>query len=309
MPKLTVDLGFTFQGNRHDYTKEFDVDRDLDRDDLDFRAAQMFRECQMQALYSSYRRTVSNFQTLSVSGNWFPGVASDLIRMAAHSNTAHVWFQIRNTLLEAAHLMAQARAYKDIETAELDEDKRLLIHLMKVQFFNSAVYLICKVEDWFLLLLFVNSGCSLIPGVDVHGPDWMKEITRGAVDKGLRLRKSERMCGRFRKTNPYLDEMSDEDYRTIRNVFKKLCRPKSVRALREYRNEIAHRGLPAVDYPFFSPNFMFPKAADRSVQLSIPAGTKVHYQFLRLYQHACDALKHLETQLVRIKAIPVLEPK
>jgi len=229
--------------------------------------------------------------------------------MAAHSNTANVWFQVHNTFLEAAHLMAQARAYNDIETGEADQDKRLPIHLIKLQFFNSAVHLICKVEDWFLLLLFVNSGCSLIPGVDVHGPDGMKEITRGAIEKGLRMRKSERICGRFRKSNPYLDALSDVDYRTIRGVFKKLGRPKSVRVIRKYRNEIAHRGLPAVDYPFFSPNFMFPKKTGGSVILAVPAGTKVDYQFLDLYQHACNALNHLENQLVRIKYIPVLEPR
>lgn len=66
MPKLTVDLRFAFQGKRQDYTKEFDADRDLDRDALDFHAAQMFRECHMQVLYSRHRRTMSNFQTLSL---------------------------------------------------------------------------------------------------------------------------------------------------------------------------------------------------------------------------------------------------
>src|SRR2546427_12395081 len=105
MPKLTIDLGFTFEGIRQDYTKQFDVDRDLDRGDLDFLAAQMFRECHMQALYARYRRSMSDFQALFAGGDWFPGDATDLIRMAAHSNTANVWFQIHNTLLEAAHLM------------------------------------------------------------------------------------------------------------------------------------------------------------------------------------------------------------
>jgi len=78
--------------------------------------------------------------------------------MAAHSNTANVWFQVHNTFLEAAHLMAQARAYNDIETGEADQYKRLTIHLIKLQFFNSAVHLICKVEDWFLLTAFCKFG-------------------------------------------------------------------------------------------------------------------------------------------------------
>jgi hypothetical protein len=254
MPRLLVDLTFSTASDRQNYTKEFDVDRDRDGSGLDFLSAQVFRECHMQVLYGRYRRTISNFETLSAGGNWFPGDATDLIRMAAHSNTSHMWFQIRNAFLEAAHLMAQARAYKDIEGEETDKEKRLLIHLIKVQFFNSAAYRICTVEDYFLLLLFLNSGCSLIPGVDVHGPNWMKEIKRGAINKALQLRKSERRSAGPRKSNPYLDALSDEDYRAIRSVFSMLGRPQSVRAIREYRHKITHRVLPSVDYPDFSPS-------------------------------------------------------
>ena len=45
------------------------------------------------------------------------------------------------------------------------------------------------------------------------------------------------------------------------------------------------------------------------IQLSIPAGMKVEYQFLDLNRHALNALNHLETALDKIKRIPVLEPK
>jgi hypothetical protein len=307
--KLTVDLALTFQAKTQEYSREFELGRELGLADLGYCAAQMFRECHMHSLYSRYRRAISNFQSLFQGENWFPDIAHDLVRTAAHNNTAQTWFQIRNTFLEAAHLMAQARAYKDVESSETDQEQRLLTHLMKLQFFNSAVFLICKVEDWFLLLVFVNSGCSLIAELDVHQPDWMKGITRGAIDKGLRNRKSGRICARSLKTNPYLDALSDDEYRTTRSVFKKLGRPNSVRSIRDYRNEIAHRGLPPVDYAFFSPTFQFPKITDRSVQLSIATGTKVDHQFLDLYQHACDALRHLEAQLLKIKAIPVLEPR
>lgn len=145
----------------------------------------------------------------------------------------------------------------------------------KLQFFNLAAHLICKVEDWFLLLLFVNSGASLIPTIDVHKADWEKEITWKAINEGLRLRKSERFCGRFRKSNRYLDALADEDYRTIRSVCRKLGRPRSVGIIREYRNEIAHRGLPAVDYPFFSPQFQFPKTEGQGAVLRIGGGADV----------------------------------
>src|SRR5437660_6504739 len=98
----------------------------------------------------------------------------DLNRWAAHSNTAETWFQIQNTFLQTAHLLAKSRAYKYVEDDEAEEDLRLPIHLIKIQFFNSAAYLISKVEDLFLLLLFVNSERSLIPDVDVHQPNWLK---------------------------------------------------------------------------------------------------------------------------------------
>jgi hypothetical protein len=256
------------------------------------------------------RQDLPKFEGFSDASEWSPSQAavSDLTRWAAHTNTAEAWFQIQNAFFETAHLLAQSRAYNDIETEEADEDRRLVIHLVKIQFFNSASHLITKVEDLFLQLLFVNSGCSLIPTVDVHKADWEKEITRGAIHKGLKARKSQLRCGRFRKSNAYLDALSDEDYRTIRGVVKRLGSAKSARTIREYRNEIAHRGLPAVDYPGFSPAFRFPKKHGQGTTLGVGGRAKVKYHFLELYEDAVAAMKHLEKQLRMIKAIPVLTP-
>jgi hypothetical protein len=275
-------------------------------------AEPVLRACEAEILYGKYRQDLPDFPNFlqSAGADWFPSqdAFADLTRSAAHMNTAQAWWQIQNTFWETAHLMAHARAYQDIEAQEADEERRLLVHLTKLQFFNLAAHLICKVEDWFLLLLFVNSGASLIPTIDVHKADWPKEITRKAINEGLKLRKSERFCGRFRKSNPYLDALADEDYRTIRSVCRKLGRPRSVGTIREYRNEIAHRGLPAVDYPFFSPQFRFPKKEGQGTVLGIGGGATVKYKFLELYDHAIAALKHLETQLLRIKSIPVFAP-
>ncbi len=62
--------------------------------------------------------------------------------------------------------------------------------------------------------------------------------TRSAIHKGLKPRKSEG-SGNFPETNPYLDGLTDEEYRTVRGVFKKLGSGKSIRTIRQYRNEIA----------------------------------------------------------------------
>jgi hypothetical protein len=225
MPILTVDLVFTdAAGDQQKYTKLFDAQRDLNRAAWGFIAEPVLRACEAEILYGKYRQDLPDFQKFlqSAGANWFPSwfpsqhAFADLTRSAAHMNTAQAWWQIQNTFWETAHLMAHARAYQDIEAQEADEERRLLVHLTKLQFFNLAAHLICKVEDWFLLLLFVNSGASLIPTINVHKADWPKEITWKAINEGLKLRKSERFCGRFRKSNRYLDALADEE--TVRSA-------------------------------------------------------------------------------------------
>jgi hypothetical protein len=280
MKKLTIDISFSDSHiGQKGYTESLDVQDDLNRSGWDYLARHMFRESRMEVLYRTHREQLPKFEGFSDANDWSPSQAaiSDLSRWAAHTNTAETWLQIQNAFFEAAHLLAQSHTYKDLEGAENDEEQQLLLHILKMQFFNSAAYFISKIEDLFLLLLFVNSECSLIPTIDVRKKDWPKEITRGAIHKALKLRKSELCCGRFRRTIPYLNRLADDEYRTVRNVIRKLGSANSVRTIREYRNAVAHRGLPAVDRPSFSP--------------------------------AVTALEHCETQLRRIKAIPILTPR
>jgi hypothetical protein len=206
MRKLAVNLSFSSDNvEGKSYEKSFDVEDDLTRKGWDYLAAHMFYECRMRTLYRNYRRALPEFRGFFEASEWSPSQAAfaDLTKAAAHTNTAEAWLQIQNAFFESAHLLAQSRAYQHIEAEEAEEDRRLPIYLVKIQFFNSAAYLISKVEELFFLLLFVNSGCSLIPRVDVHQADWLKEITRGAIHKGLKSRKSQLCCGNLRKTNAY----------------------------------------------------------------------------------------------------------
>jgi hypothetical protein len=311
MKKLSVSLTFAYEANQRSYVKEFEVEDDFDLKYSEYLSREAFHEVHIDLLSTTYRATLPDFGSFIDKMNWFAPQAgiSDLTRFAAHGNTAQVWWQIQNSFTESAHLLSRARAYDDVEKGESDDDRRMYLHLMKIQYFNAAAYLTSKIEDWFLLLLFVNSGCSLIRGIDVHGPGWMKKIQRGPIAKGLKARKAELCCATFRKSNPYLDALSDEDYRTIRSVFKRLGRPKSVAAIRNYRNEIAHRGLPAIDVAEFSPNFKFPRQQGSVMSLAISASAPIDYKFLNLYENAVEALKHMETELLRLKKIPFLEPR
>jgi hypothetical protein len=311
MKKLSVSLAFAYEAEQKSYVKDFEVEDDFDLKHSEYLSREAFDEVNIGLLATTYRATLPAFGSFTDKMNWFAPAAgiSDLTRFAAHQNTAQAWWQIENSFTEAAHLLSRARAYDDVEKGESDKDRQMYLHLMKIQHFNAAAYLISKIEDLFLLLLFVNSGGSLIRDIDVHGPSWMKEIQRGRIAKGLKARKSQLCCARFRKSNPYLDALSDEDYRTIRSVFKRLGRPKSVATIRNYRNEIAHRGLPAVDLAEFSPNFKFPKSQGSVMSLAISVGAPIDYKFLDLYENAVEALKHMEAELLRLKKIPLLEPR
>ena len=312
MKKLTIDISFSDPHiEQKGYTESLDVQDDLNGSGWDYLARHMFRESRMDVLYRTHRKQLPKFEGFSDANDWSPSQAaiSDLSRWAAHTNTAETWLQIQNAFFEAAHLLAQSHAYKDLEGVEKDEEQQLLLHIIKMQFFNSAAYFISKIEDLFLLLLFVNSECSLIPTVDVRKKDWPKEIRRGVIHKALKLRKSELCCGRFRRTNPYLNHLADDEYRTVRSVFKKLGSANSVRTIRDYRNAVAHRGLPAVDRPSFSPAFKFPERHGSGISLGVGGRAAVEYNFVDIYKNAVTALKHCETQLRRIKAIPILTPR
>ena len=103
-------------------------------------------------------------------------------------NTYWSWFAIRQTLIQARWLLAQARTYKVIEPVKSNSDSgnRLLynIHLNKMNCFDLAVYKIAKVEDQFLRLLFENLGASLVP-VDLTRGNWPASLTRDRIRKGL----------------------------------------------------------------------------------------------------------------------------
>jgi carboxylesterase type B len=168
MKKLSVSLTFAYEANQSPYVKEFEVEDDFDLKYSEYLSREAFHAVDIGLLYTTYRATLPNFGSFTDKMSWFAPQAgiSDLTRFAAHGNTAQVWWQIENSFTEAAHLLSRARAYDDVEKGESDKDRQMYLHLMKIQYFNAAAYLTSKIEDWFLLLLFVNSGCSLIRDIE-----------------------------------------------------------------------------------------------------------------------------------------------
>src|SRR5579859_6055199 len=168
MKKLSVSLTFAYESGQKPYTTEFDVEDDFDLKHSEYLSRETSTELQVDLRSANYRATLPEFGSFIDNMNWHASVVADLTRFAAHENTAQVWWQIQNSFTESAQLLSRARAYDDVEKGESDEARRMYLHLMKIQYFNATAFLTTKIEDWFLLLLFVNSGCSLIRGIDVH---------------------------------------------------------------------------------------------------------------------------------------------
>src|SRR5437868_15209804 len=105
MRKLAVDLSFSSDGlEAKSYNKSFDVEDDLTTQGWNYLAALMFRECQMETLYRTYRPQLPPFQGFFEASQWSPSSFADLTRAAAHSTTAEAWLQTRTTFFDTAHL-------------------------------------------------------------------------------------------------------------------------------------------------------------------------------------------------------------
>ncbi len=232
-------------------------------------------------------------------------------------NTREVWHEISNTLLEARYLLAQARAYKEIEDRRTVEHDILSLHLMKIDAFDRAVYLLAKIEDLLVLLLFVNLEFSLV-NVDLSRSDWAKQITWDRVKDGLKRRRGSaaakrgilaRFLGCFRPsrpTNPVVDALNDSEYDAIRSILARFKSPHFVRQTTEYRDRSTHRIHPSVDHPGFTPVLAIPRrTATGTVITGIPARPReADFAFLDLYQSAVQTFGHCVVLLRELKAIP-----
>jgi hypothetical protein len=212
-------------------------------------------------------------------------------------NTREVWREITNTLLSVKFLLAEARAFKDVrlemEKTGADENGIVNVHLNMIKSFDHAVYLLAKVENLFLLLLFVNlwSTSTSIVKVDVSSPDWDRAIDWKSVNEGL-LDRSRLPA-----------DVNDAEHNAILRVLNRYQRTGSLKRIADYRNRVAHTLHPSVDDPKFSASLCFPKQIQAGVDMSITWPSRAEFQFLELYKDAADAFMRVATLLHELKKI------
>ncbi len=156
-------------------------------------------------------------------------------------NTQAVWMEISNTLIEAKYLSAEAHAYKDSEPPETAEDewsryRRHHAHFEKMYRLNLAVLDLVKVQDLIARLLFESFGGELIQ-VDRTKDDWERDITLSASKKGLKRQLDD-------------GKLKAGEYDRIMRALTPTPRPADEKIAVAYRNEVAHRIRPSVDYAY-----------------------------------------------------------
>jgi hypothetical protein len=263
-------------------------------------AGQIFAEIGKELRFGAHWDALAKVEDLSDAASRTTNAEelSSGIEFSIH-NTQAVWREVTNTLLGTRYSLAQARGFHDIQnewkTANADENDIANIHLSKLEKFDNAVFLLARVEDLFLLLLFVNlwrMGTSIVD-VNFASPDWAKAISWKSVRKGL----SER--GRLPA------DVSETEHEEILSVLERYQRTDSLEAVANYRNRITHILHPSVDDVKFSASLSFPKAMPGGgTDMTVRWPNRPEFEFLALYNAAAEALSQVVTLLRRLKRIP-----
>jgi hypothetical protein len=207
--------------------------------------------------------------------------------------------------------LAQARAYKQLEPAHNKDFKKNMllynIHHLKMEKFDLAVTYMAKIEDLFVRLLFEGLGASLVE-VDMNAPDWERKLTWESFKKGLKNRKG----------NKHLSALEDKEYEAIRTTTAKLRNPDFVNKFVRYRDSLAHRIRPSVDYPE-----LYTRLQSRAEKVLIDSVTgkkgweleigtdssRPDHDFLVLYDLARKTMKHYISVLGDLRLIPRFKPE
>jgi hypothetical protein len=306
MTAIKATITFITDGQENSFTREINLPIPPTDSGMYLMAAQTFCEIEKEILFADFHEQLADPSLLSVYENrsiTFESVTAG--QMEADSNMQQVWCEITNTLIAARYLLAQSRGCKEVEVSlpnprpGYPTSDVLNMHISRMNAFDAAVYRLAKIEDLFLLLLFVSFGCSLAE-VNMDDEDWQKRVSWKSIREGLKRRNPAIV------SNKYLNGLPDEDYKSILTVFNKFKNPLEVNEIVNYRHATTHRIPPAVDYHGFNGVLKYVKPEDRSgkpVSGLLARTYKLDHEFLTLYAKAVKVYEHYVQVLKELKKV------
>jgi hypothetical protein len=270
------------------------------------------QEALANELFAELRKAVSFHE----SKNTLPSLGQSLVELQSSTpitptaataiidifNRPSAWLEISNTFADLRFLLAQAKAYKDLEPSGSDPVSNPLCtysHYRKMYMLNLAVFQLVKVQDLVVRLLQESFSGELIP-VDYTDDEWEKKLTMREARKGL---------------NNLLQQgkLSSQEHKEIVDALDIPSKSSHRETVINYRNRMTHGVRPSVDYPDLFSDFQS-RAGSPIIDPStgkakgtkytiVGKKTKPDYLFVDLYTALADYMGHVAKMLEGLKSI------
>jgi uncharacterized protein YozE (UPF0346 family) len=265
-------------------------------------AGEMFIELRRATSFLKHHRALPDSGDLLTSSTQFR--RTDPMGFVDVFNVPALWLEISNTFRDLRYVLAQAKAYKQLEppdTTPSTDDLCAYVHFEKMYKLNLAVFDLMKIQDLVVRLLQEAFSGRLIP-VDYDDDDWEKKLTMKDALKGLK--KLEQQCA-----------ISKEECQSVVNALAYPSQSSHRDIVIEYRNRVTHRLRPSVDYRELFTHVQ--NRAGKPIRDTSGAikgrsygigtgGNEPEFKFDDLYAALSDYMRHVAQMLKHLKSIPRL---
>lgn len=303
--KINMHLEFVPEAGTtpRSFTYSISYDREASEDGRKNLAREMFAELQKAVSYSDHWKSLPDVGDLLQSTA--SAAPSDPMGFIDLFNKPAVWLEISNTFTDLRHVLAQAKAYKDLEppnTKPTTDSLCAHLHFEKMYRLNLGVFQLVKIQDLIVRLLHESFSGKLITIDDYEDEDWEKKLTLKDAKKGLKV---------FADNGDLLDK----DYQAILTALDLPSMSPHEDTVIRYRNRLTYRIRPSVDYVE-----LFTDLHDRAGEVIRDASGKEKarvysfgggrsqpdFLFADLYTALSDYMSHVAEMLQALKAIPRL---
>src|ERR1700737_3211427 len=153
--KIEMHVGFLSAGASQSFTDSISDERESSDEGKENLAREMFAELRKAVSFANHGYALPDVGDLlqSPSSTIRP---SDPMAFIDRFNVPALWLEIRNTFTDLRYVLAQAKAYKDLEPpSSLPSSNRLCayLHFEKMYRLNLAVFQLVKIQDLVVRLL------------------------------------------------------------------------------------------------------------------------------------------------------------
>jgi len=301
---IKMQLEFVSAGSESkSFTDSVRHDRDATDQGKENLAREMFAELRKAVSFANNWHALPDVDDLLNSSS-SKYVRTDPMSVQDIFNIPALWLEISNTFRDLRYVLAQSKAYKDLEppnTTPITDALCAHLHFEKMYKLNLAVFQLVKIQDLVVRLLQEGFSGKLI-SVDYDDEDWEQKLTLKDARKGLTTLKQN-------------GEITEEEYQAIVIALAHPSKSPHQNAVLNYRNRLTHRITPSVDY-----RQLYTHLQDRAGKVTKDAtgavmsrayligtgGIVPEFTFNDLYTALADYMSHVADMLKALKLIPRL---